>query len=182
MTIFLVLFCLLGNAALDQYLVYAYIHLLLLGLRRARTFSSGSKCLVPYEYIHLCACVSDICRGVQRCACLPPYKVLFVNAPTLSVQCPPRILFSRRYCYNSTLAAFKKANPPQWQKAVALLAQMKEDDALTPNLISYTTAVQACLAASESAAAESLVKEMVLAGYPPADELKSLVAVCASVS
>lgn len=58
---------------------------------------------------------------------------------------------------------------------------MNEDDALTPNLISYTTAVQACLAASESAAAESLVKEMVLAGYPPADELRSLVAMCASV-
>lgn len=163
-----------GKAALDQYLVHAYAHLLLLGVRRACTFSSRSKCRVLPQNVHLCACVFDICRGVQRCACSPQLKLFFVTASARCVKRPPRFLFSCRYCFNSTLTAFKKADPPQWQKACDLLAQMKEDDSLTPSVVSYTIAIQACLGASESAAAESLVKEMVLAGFTPVEELKSL--------
>lgn len=51
---------------------------------------------------------------------------------------------------------------------------MKEKG-VKPNLTSYTRVIQACLAASESEAAKSVMEEMVEAGYPPAKELKSLV-------
>lgn len=79
-----------------------------------------------------------------------------------------------RYCYNSTLDAFQNGNPPQWQRACALLVQMKEKG-VEPNLTSYTCVIQACLAASESETAKSVMEEMIEAGYPPAKELKLLV-------
>lgn len=79
--------------------------------------------------------------------------------------------FVDRYCYNSTLAAFRMADPPQWQKACAMVARIKEEG-MEPDLVSYSTAVQACLAASETGAAESLMNDMIQAGCVPVEDLK----------
>lgn len=103
--------------------------------------------------------------------------------PILRVQLSnPVFLYIHRYCYNSTLSAFKTADPPQWERARALLGQMKEEGSVAPDLVSYSTAVQACLVASEWEAAESLMNDMVSAGFTPAEELGALVSACANTS
>lgn len=56
-----------------------------------------------------------------------------------------------------------------------MLEQMKEEG-VEPTFLSYSTAVQACLAASKTREAQSLMVQMVRAGHAPADELKALIA------
>lgn len=80
-----------------------------------------------------------------------------------------------RYCYNSTLTAFRKAEPPQWEKACALLVQMKGRGE-EPSALCYHLAAQACFDASEPREAESLMAQMVETGHAPDEELKTLIA------
>ncbi|CAM9836581.1 unnamed protein product [Ectocarpus sp. 4 AP-2014] len=77
------------------------------------------------------------------------------------------------YCYNGALEACRLADPPQWQHACSLLAQMKEEGT-APNEVCYKTAIHACRAASEDDVAESLLSDMIAAGFATqAEELKT---------
>lgn len=78
-----------------------------------------------------------------------------------------------RYCYNGVLEACRLAEPPQWQHACSLLAQMKQEGT-APNEVCYKTAINACRAASEDDVAESLLSDMIAAGFATqAEELKT---------
>ncbi|CAM9279727.1 unnamed protein product [Scytosiphon promiscuus] len=92
------------------------------------------------------------------------------------------------YCYNALLEACRLAEPPQWQHACSVLAQMKQDEAMPPNDVCYKTAILACKAASETSVADALLSEMIEAGFAlQAEDLQkkaspsvSAVAECAS--
>lgn len=78
--------------------------------------------------------------------------------------------FARRFCYHGVLEACRLASPPQWKQACSTLAQMKADG-VPPNAVCYKTAIQACRGASEDEEANSLMSEMIEAGFSPQEEL-----------
>ncbi|CAM9217907.1 unnamed protein product [Hapterophycus canaliculatus] len=69
------------------------------------------------------------------------------------------------YCYSAFLEACRRAEPPQWQHACSVLAQMKQDETVPPNDVCYKTVIHACQAASETSVAEELLSEMAEAGF-----------------
>lgn len=73
-----------------------------------------------------------------------------------------------RVCCNALLAAYARAKPPQWQKAVHLLASMwGGGPTLAPDSVSYNTAIKACANGFQLARAADLFADMVAHGVKP---------------
>ncbi|KAL6779730.1 PPR8 [Auxenochlorella protothecoides x Auxenochlorella symbiontica] len=73
-----------------------------------------------------------------------------------------------RVCCNALLAAYARARPPQWQRAVHLLRAMWEGGpTLAPDAVSFNTALKACTNAGELDRALEVFKEMGSRGVRP---------------
>lgn len=73
-----------------------------------------------------------------------------------------------RVCCNALLAAYARAKPPQWQKAVHLLTAMwSGGPTLTPDAVSYNTVLKACANSFQLTRALEVYREMVTRGVVP---------------
>lgn len=73
-----------------------------------------------------------------------------------------------RVCCNALLAAYARAKPPQWERAVKLLEAMwGGGPVLSPDAVSYNTAIKACSAALRLKESLDLYTEMQGKGVPP---------------
>ncbi|GAB4822151.1 hypothetical protein N2152v2_009197 [Parachlorella kessleri] len=73
-----------------------------------------------------------------------------------------------RVCCNALLAAYARARPPQWQKALHLLAAMWQGGPiLSPDMVSYNTVLKACANAFQLGRAMDVYREMVQRGVRP---------------
>lgn len=73
-----------------------------------------------------------------------------------------------RVCCNALLAAYARAKPPQWQKAVHLLTAMwGGGPSLTPDSVSYNTVLKACANSFQLTKAMELYREMSSHGIAP---------------
>lgn len=67
-----------------------------------------------------------------------------------------------RVCCNALLAAYARAKPPQWQKAIHLLSAMwSGGPTLTPDAVSYNTVLKACANSFQVSRAIEVYREMV---------------------
>ncbi|KFM24632.1 Pentatricopeptide repeat-containing protein, mitochondrial [Auxenochlorella protothecoides] len=79
-----------------------------------------------------------------------------------------------RVCCNALLAAYARARPPQWQRAVHLLRAMWEGGpTLAPDAVSFNTALKACTNAGELDRALEVFKEMGSRGLGHCEEPQS---------
>ncbi|KAL4429625.1 hypothetical protein ABPG77_008674 [Micractinium sp. CCAP 211/92] len=73
-----------------------------------------------------------------------------------------------RVCCNALLAAYARAKPPQYQRALHLLAAMWDGGpTLVPDAVSYNTAIKACTNAFQVGRALEVHREMVRRGVKP---------------
>lgn len=73
-----------------------------------------------------------------------------------------------RVCCNALLAAYARARPTQWKKAVVLLESMWEGDPqLHPDIVSYNTVFKACANSFQFKQMEGLYLEMNEKGVVP---------------
>ncbi|PSC69633.1 pentatricopeptide repeat-containing protein [Micractinium conductrix] len=73
-----------------------------------------------------------------------------------------------RVCCNALLAAYARAKPPQYQRALHLLAAMWEGGpTLEPDGVSFTAAIKACANAFQVGKALEVYREMVRRGVKP---------------
>jgi pentatricopeptide repeat protein len=73
-----------------------------------------------------------------------------------------------RVCCNALLAAYARAKPPQWHKALHLLRAMwGGGPTLTPDPVSYNTAIKACAGALHVDRALEVFREMAARGVQP---------------
>jgi pentatricopeptide repeat protein len=73
-----------------------------------------------------------------------------------------------RVCCNALLAAYARARPPLWQKALTLLGAMWAGGAaLAPDVVSVNTACKCCCAAFQLGKAFDLVTDMAARGLAP---------------
>lgn len=73
-----------------------------------------------------------------------------------------------RVCCNALLAAYARAKPPQWQKALHLLnAMWTGGPTLTPDSVSYNTALKACANSFQLGRATDVFVEMSRRGVRP---------------
>ncbi|KAL4458358.1 hypothetical protein ABPG75_013223 [Micractinium tetrahymenae] len=73
-----------------------------------------------------------------------------------------------RVCCNALLAAYARAKPPQFQRALHLLAAMWDGGpTLVPDAVSYNTAIKACANAFQVGKALEVHREMVRRGVKP---------------
>lgn len=74
-----------------------------------------------------------------------------------------------RVCCNALLAAYARARPPQWEKALHLLRAMWEGvvPSLTPDAVSFNTVLKACAGASRLPQVNEVFQEMLQRGIRP---------------
>ena len=69
------------------------------------------------------------------------------------------------YTYNSLLKEFASSKIPKWKECLSLLSQCQREPGVTPDLITYTTAMRACARSKQTSKAMELfrvVKDMNL--------------------
>lgn len=73
-----------------------------------------------------------------------------------------------RICCNALLAAYARAKPSQWQRALGLIQAMwTGGPLLTPDVVSYNTAIKACTASSQLSHALDVYHEMIKHSVQP---------------
>eukprot|EP00884_Botryococcus_braunii_P023325 jgi/Botrbrau1/9677/Bobra.0201s0011.1 len=111
---------------------------------------------------------SDLGSGSEDAAeGVLPADVLDQRLPQLS-----RLKFSRvtpnRVCCNALLAAYARAKPPQWEKALRLLAAIEESRGkVAPDTVSYNTVLKVCGKAQRINQAMKVYGQMVTRGVKP---------------
>lgn len=89
-----------------------------------------------------------------------------------------------RVCCNALLAAYARAKPPQWQRALWLLQAMwSGGPILLPDVVSYNTALKACANALQLSKGIEIYHEMRRNGvYPNATSYNCLIAAASDAS
>ncbi|KAG7669994.1 hypothetical protein Ndes2526B_g06369 [Nannochloris sp. 'desiccata'] len=89
-----------------------------------------------------------------------------------------------RVCCNALLAAYARAKPPQWQRALHLLQAMwSGGPTLIPDVVSYNTALKACANAFQLSKGIEIYHEMRRNGvYPNATSYNCLIAAASDAS
>jgi len=89
-----------------------------------------------------------------------------------------------RVCCNALLAAYARAKPPQWQRALHLLQAMwSGGPTLIPDVVSYNTVIKACANAFQLSKGIEIYHEMRHNGvYPNATSYNCLIAAASDTS